>query len=135
MRGNNGIKFKKLINSDCRQTGTWGGNISHLIEELQTLCENDYCTVVLAGSEKTVPIIVSDLREQGIPALELKNDAQIIPRTVYVRTGSLSGGFDYPDIKCAAITQMKAMNAKKKSAKKRKKGEEIKSLSVFHPVI
>ena len=129
MRGNNGIKFKKLINSDCRQTGTWGGNISHLVEELQTLCENDYCTVVFAGSEKTVPIIVSDLREQNIPALELKEDAQIIPRTVYVRTGSLSGGFDYPDIKCAAITQMKAMNAKKKSAKKRKKGEEIKSLS------
>ena len=84
---------------------------------------------MLAGSEKTVPIIVSDLREQGIPALELKNDAQIIPRTVYVRTGSLSGGFDYPDIKCAAITQMKAINGKKKSTKKRKKGEEIKSLS------
>lgn len=129
MRGNNGINFKKLINSDCRQTGTWGGNISHLVEELQALCENNYCTVVLAGSEKTVPIIVSDLREKGLPALALKDDAQIIPNTVYVRTGSLSGGFDYPDIKCAVITQMKAMNVRKKKAKKRKKGEEIKSLS------
>lgn len=128
MRGNNGIKFKKLINSDCRQTGVWGGNIAHLVEELENLCDNDYCTVVLAGSEKTVPIIVSDLRERGIPALELKDDAQIIPNTVYVRTGSLTGGFDYPDIKCASITQMKAMTAKKKT-KKRKKGEEIKTLS------
>ena len=129
MRGNGEIKLKKLINSDCRQTGTWGGDISHLVEELQSLCDNDYCTVVLAGSEKTVPIIVSDLREKGIPALELKDDAQILPRIVYVRTGSLSGGFDYPDIKCAAITQMKAMNARKKPALKKKKGEEIKSLS------
>ena len=128
MRGNNGIKFKKLINTDCRQTGVWSGNISHLVEELESLCDNDYCTVVLAGSEKTIPIIVSDLREKGLPALELKDDAQLLPRTIYVRTGSLSGGFDYPDIKCASITQMKAMSAKKK-AKKRKKGEEIKSLS------
>lgn len=128
MRSNNGINFKKLINSDCRQTGVWSGNIAHLVEELEALCNNDYCTVVLAGSEKTVPIIVSDLRERGIPALELKDDAQVIPNTVYVRTGSLSGGFDYPDIKCASITQMKSMSAKKKT-KKRKKGEEIKSLS------
>lgn len=132
MRSNNGIKFKKLINTDCRQTGVWGGNISHLVEELEALCDNDYCTVVLAGSEKTVPIIVSDLREKGIPALELKDDVQVIPGTVYVRTGSLSGGFDYPDIKCASITQMKAMTAKKK-AKKRKNGEEIKSLSDINP--
>ena len=72
---------------------------------------------------------MSDLREQNIPALELKEDAQIIPRTVYVRTGSLSGGFDYPDIKCAAITQMKAMNAKKNLRKKEKKGRGNKSLS------
>lgn len=128
MRGNNGVRFKKLINTDCRQTGVWGGNVSNLVEELQSLCDNDYCTVVLAGSEKTVPIIVSDLREQGLPALELKEDAQILPKTVYVKTGSLSGGFDYPDIKCAAITQMKAMSSKKR-VKKHKKGEEIKSLS------
>lgn len=129
MRGNGEIKFRKLINTDCRQIGVWGGDISHLVEELQSLCENDYCTVVLAGSEKTVPIIVSDLREKGIPALELKADAQILPRIVYVRSGSLSGGFDYPAIKCAVITQIKAMNVRKKAVRKHKKGEEIKSLS------
>ena len=132
MRSNNGIKFKKLINTDCRQTGVWGGNISHLVEELEGFCNADYCTVVLAGSEKTVPIIVSDLREKGIPAVVLKDDSKIKPKTVYVKTGSLSGGFDYPEIKCAAITQMKSMSAKRK-AKKRKKGEEIKSLSDINP--
>ena len=128
MRSNNGINFKKLINCDCRQTAVWGGNIVTLEEELKTLCENDYCTVVLAGSEKTVPIIVNDLIEAGIPAEALGEKYEIIPNKVYVRTGSLSGGFDYPDIKCAAITQMKAMSAKKRK-KKHKAGEEIKTLS------
>lgn len=128
MRSNNEVNFKKLINCDCRQTAAWGGNIMTLEEELKTLCENGYCIVVLAGSEKTVPIIVKDLTEAGIPAEILSENYKIIPNKVYVRTGSLSGGFDYPDIKCAAITQMKAMSAKKRK-KKHKAGEEIKTLS------
>ena len=132
MRSDNGVKFKKLINTDCRQTAAWGGNIVNLEEELKTLCENDYCTVVLAGSEKTVPIIVKDLVEEGIPARVLDKNSKITPKTVYVRTGSLSGGFDYPQIKCAAITQMKAMSAKKKK-RRHKAGEEIKSLSDIQP--
>ncbi|MBR7007257.1 MAG: transcription-repair coupling factor [Ruminococcus sp.] len=128
MRSNNDIKFKKLINSDQRQTSAWGGNIVHLEEELHTLCDDGYCTVVLAGSEKTVPIIVKDLIEAGISAQALSENSRIIPGIVYVRTGSLSGGFDLPEIKCAAITQMKAMSAKRKRRSK-KPGEEIKSLS------
>ena len=128
MRSNNDIKYKKLINTDCRQTSAWGGNIVHLEEELGTLCGNGYCTVVLAGSEKTIPIIVKDLVEAGIPAEALKEDSKILANKVYVRTGSLSGGFDYPEVKCAVITQMKAMVAKRKK-KHKKAGEEIKSLS------
>ncbi len=129
MRSNSDIKFKKLINSDCRQTGVWSGNISHLAEELNAFCENDYCVVVFAGSEKTLPIIANDLVEQGINARIMEDDSEITPKTVWLRTGSLSGGFDYPNIKCASITQMKAMSAKKKSKKKYRKGEEINSLA------
>ncbi len=128
MRSNNDIKYKKLINSDCRQTSAWGGNIIHLEEELHSLCAGGYCTVVLAGSEKTVPIIVRDLVDAGIPAEALKDNSKVLADKVYVRTGSLSGGFDYPDISCAVITQMKAMVAKRKK-KAKKAGEEIKSLS------
>ena len=128
MRSNNDIRYKKLINTDNKQTSAWGGNIVHLEEELGTLCDSGYCTVVLAGSEKTVPIIVKDLVDAGIPAQELKADSEILAGKVYIRTGSLSGGFDYPEIKCAVITQMKAMVAKRKRRTK-KPGEEIKSLS------
>ena len=131
MRSNNDIKYKKLINTDCRQTSAWGGNIVHLEEELGTLCSSGYCTVVLAGSEKTVPIIVKDLVDAGIPAEALRPDSKVLADKVYVRTGSLTGGFDYPEISCAVITQMKAMVAKRKKRAK-KAGEEIKSLSDVH---
>lgn len=131
MRSNNGLKFKKLINTDCRQTSVWGGNIITLEEELRGLCDNGYCTVVLAGSEKTVPIIVKDLTDEGIPAVMCGENSELLPGRVYVRTGSLSAGFDYPDIRCACITQMKAMSAKKKKPR-HKAGEEIRSLSDIH---
>ena len=128
MRSNNGIKYKKLINADCRQNSPWGGNILHLEQELTSLCQNGFCTVVLAGSEKTVPIIVNDLIQAGISAQKLTDESKILPGKVYVRTGSLSGGFEYPQAGCAAITQMKTMVAKRRRRSK-KAGEEIKSLS------
>ena len=129
MRQNSDVSLRKLINTDCRQTGVWGGNIVHLEEELRSFRTQGYCTVVLAGSEKTLPIICKDLCDDGLDARIMTEDSVLLPGVVYLRTGSLSGGFDLPDVKCAAITQMKAMNIAKKPKRRRKKGEEIGSLS------
>lgn len=129
MRSNNDITIKNLINTNCYQTASWGGDIKHLIEELDTFIREKYCVVVFAGSEKTLPIIVNDLREAGLPAEIFTDNSKISPKMIYVREGSVSGGFDYSDTKLALLTQMKAVNTRKKSAKKRKKGEEIKNLS------
>lgn len=60
----------------------------------------------------------------------LTEDSEIIKGKVYLRTGCLSGGFDYPDIGCAAITQMKAMSAKKRKSR-HKAGEEIKAFRIY----
>lgn len=128
MRGYD-IKLTKLINTDCRQTAGWGGDIKHLVEELEIFMEQDYCVTVLAGSEKTLPIIVKDLREEGLPAEILTEESEITKKKIYLRTGSVSGGFDYPEAKCALITQMKALNSKKRPKSKHKKGEEIRSLA------
>ena len=119
MRSHNDIRFKHLINTDCRQTSGWGGDMKTLLEELTSFCEADYCTVLLAGSEKTLPILVHDLNDSGINAEILSDNSEILPSKVYVRTGSVSGGFEYPDIKCAMLTQMKALDSKKKPKIKR----------------
>ncbi len=133
MRQNFDVKFKKLINTDCKQTAGWGGSMSALREELDELVENNYTVVLLAGSDKTLPIIVDDLKEYGFDAAILSKDesaSPIEPKRVYVTTGSLSAGFDYPDAGCAVITQMKALNITAKKKKSRHKpGEEIHSLN------
>ena len=119
VRSHNDMKFKRLINTDCRQTSGWGGDMKLLLEDLTAFCEADYTTILLAGSEKTLPILVRDLNDSGINAEILSEDSELLPSKVYVRTGSVSGGFEYPDIKCAMLTQMKALDSKKKKAPKR----------------
>lgn len=128
MRGGSGLRFKRLISANPLQTSTWGGDIKQLCEELSSFCERDYSTIVMAGSEKTVGIIVSDLIENGIPAESYTEGSKSIKGRVLVMPGSVSGGYEYPDINHALITQAKVLSSKRK-IKKRKKGEEIKSIS------
>ena len=129
MRGGNDLKLMSLINANPLQTSSWGGDIRHLIEDLTAYCNQNYCVIVYAGSEKTLPILVNDLRDSNVPAEILSENSEIKHGLVYVTYGSTSSGFEYPDIKCAMITGQKINSPKKKTKRKYKKGEEIKNLS------
>lgn len=122
------IKFKKLTSINAYQTAPWGGEIRQLDEDLKSLTERKYSVIVMAGSEKTLPIIEADLREYGISCAIADGSSELTPGFVHLMTGSVSSGYDYPDGKTALITQSKAMTAKRRLAKK-KKGGEIHSLS------
>lgn len=126
------IRSKKLLSMTAYQTASWGGEIRQLSEDLKSFVSRNYSVVVLAGSEKTLPIIAEDLRNDGIPCDILSEGAELTKGRVLITTGSLSSGYDYPDIKTALITQAKAMTSRRK-LKKRKKGEEIKSLADITP--
>lgn len=133
MRGTGEIRLKKLINATCIQTSGWGGNIRHLAEELSSYVRQKYCVMLFAGNEKTVPTIVSDLNDEGVKAQMYSQSCRLLPGAVYVKTGSISGGFDYPEVKCALISQIKASEPKKRRLPKRKKSEEIRSLADISP--
>lgn len=128
MHSHNEFTIKKLIDITAYQAASWGGEIRQLTEDLDNLIKKKYSVIVMAGSEKTLPIIADDLREGGIPCDMITSASSLEDGRVYLMTGCVSGGYDYPEIRRALITQTKAMSAKRK-LKKRKKGEEIKSLS------
>lgn len=128
MRGSANVQYKRLISTNLLQTSVWSGDIKQLVEELNNFCSQGYTTIVMAGSEKTVPIIVSDLKEYNINATAYTENTDFSVRQVIVMPGSVSGGYEYPEIKQALITQAKSFDFKRK-VRKRKKGEEIKSLS------
>ena len=132
MRSSDDVKFKRLLTVTANQTAPWGGEIRQLIEDLQNFCKNGYSVIVMAGSEKTLPIIAQDLRDEGILCDILTERSELAKGRVLLTTGCVSSGYDYPDIKTALITQARAAVAKRR-IKKAKKGEEIRSLADIVP--
>lgn len=127
------VGYRQVINFEAVQTSTWGGEMRQLEEDLRSYCNNGYSVVLMAGSEKTLPIIADDLRESGFKVQIISDKTEITPSVVYLMCGSLSSGFDYPEIKHALISQTKAVNAKRKKLKNNKMGREIRGLSDVTP--
>ena len=85
-------------------------------------------SAVLAGTPKAAANLASDLSKMGLPASYVKDLKAIQYRKVLVLAGTLSAGFEYPQIKFSLTTTGKAVTVTAAPPKKRK-GEEIKSLS------
>ena len=125
---NNDIQFDGIFNINALQSGTWGGESSQLIEELNHYVSNGYKTIVALGSEKTLPTVCDDLKQNGISAEIWSDSSEIKESGVYLVAGGVSSGYEYTDAKCALITAAKALATLRKRKKKRK-SEEIRSLS------
>ncbi len=128
MRQVNEVGFKKLININAYGSSAWGGEMRQLSEDLHSYISKGYAVMLLAGSKKTLPIIANDLQESGIACDVLTENISLMSGRTLVTDGCLSGGFDFPSIKLAFITQAKAMVSKRK-LKKKEKGSEILALS------
>ncbi|MBQ8688071.1 MAG: transcription-repair coupling factor [Ruminococcus sp.] len=129
LQGGEHVQFRKLLSMDALQSAPWGGEMRQLTEDLREYCELGYCTMLAAGSDKTLPIIQADLQKDGIPCSIADGDSAWKKGHVYLMTGSLSGGFSYPETKTALITQAKALISRKKKKHKVQSGQEIRSIA------
>ncbi len=128
IQGGEQTSFKKLLSMEAYQNAPWGGEMRSLEEDLQEFVNLGYCTILAAGSEKTLPIIMNDLIKDGFSCSILEKDSQLQKGHVFLMTGSLSGGFSYPEAKTALITQAKALQSRKRRHKVQQ-GKELRSLA------
>lgn len=129
MQGSEHVEYKKLFHIEASQNSAWGGEMRQLTDDLNSYCKNGYRVILMAGSEKTLPIIKDDLNNSGIPCDIIGKDEYMLKGRVLLMCGSLSAGFEYPENKIAVVTQAKAMQAKRRKLKKHNRGEEIRNLS------
>ena len=132
MRSSDDIRFKRALSVTANTFAPWGGEIRQLIEDLKNFLSAKYSVIVKAGSDKTLPIIAQDLRDEGIPCDILSESSELTAGHVLLTTGSTSSGYDYPDIKTALITQARSINSNKRK-KRFKKGADINSLADIAP--
>ena len=121
--------IKKLIDVIAMQNSSWGGELKLLKDELSDYRKHGYNVLIFAGTQKSAKTLASDLTDEITQAVYIDKPKDInIP--VQVTSGFLSGGFELPKEKIAVITSAKTSKVNKKTVKvKRKKGEEISSLS------
>ena len=121
--------IKKLISVTAMQNSTWSGDIKLLKDELCDYYKHDFKVLIFAGTEKFAKTLASDLTDEIKTAVYSQRPSSTeIP--LQVTSGFLSSGFEFPEEKLAVITIAKTLKNSKKTIKvKRKKGEEISSLS------
>lgn len=127
------IKLKRIIGAEAYQSSGWSGESAPLFEELGSYTERGFCTVVLSGSEKARDVLREDIRSQGYKCQNLTDSSEFAPGIVYVGTGGLSGGFDYPTAKFALITRTRAAASKKRSKQKPQNSKKINSITDISP--
>jgi len=108
-------------------------SFSALSEELYYYKENKYKVIILSANAKTAGNLLDSLTEKGFTAVIEDNNSVTDANApdIIISKGGLNGGFSYSDIKLAVIAfgSMSASATQKPKAQKKRKGEEIRSLS------
>lgn len=127
-RTNTDLKFKELISINPIQTSSFSGDLKLLAEDLNGLIAEDYAVIVMAGTPKSASALAGDLEKLSFKAEYVKDAEQLKPGRVTVIAGSISGGFEYPDVKVNLITTGK-VNEHHKRRERFKKGKQLRSLT------
>ncbi len=120
---------KELISLDAMQLSPWGGEQKLLFEEVRSFMERRYCVVILAGSERAARTLANDLSRQGINATFAADVKSLVFRRVHVLDGTLSTGFEYPKLRLALISHLRATASSNARRSKKKPVDRLKMLS------
>lgn len=124
------IKLADIISFSSKQLNRWNGSYKQLSEDLNGLFTSQSRGVILAGTDRSAKNLCDSLRNDGFPAQLCDTLDNAKAGTIYVLTGALSAGFEFPGEKFFLITYGQTAYApEKKKRKKAKNGQEIYSLS------
>ena len=127
------IRPRTLLDVMAKQLPSYGASLETAAADLAHYQKEGFRALVLAGGEQRCLNLQALLREQKVrSAVDFRLHALPGPGQVTIAVGGLSAGFEYPDAKCAVLTEGSAAPAKKprpKSAKGRQKLESYSDLS------
>lgn len=100
--------------------GGFGGVIDLLTEEIKNKKQNGYKILILCGSRPRGERMVNTLRDKGIESIYRDDIQNIQYGEVVITFGSLSKGFEYPDLKLCVISDKEVFGSTKRKARKKK---------------
>lgn len=128
LKGVQEFKPNDMYGFTCRSMHPYHGRIGLVVEEISGWKGRDYRVVVLSGGEERGKRLAEALRENDIPAIYMDNfDNPPVPGQVLVIPGTLNGGFEFPTLKYAVISDREVYAPASK--KKTRKGGIIKAFT------
>ena len=126
-RGNYDIAVADLVNFNLRQTVSWRGTVSQLVEYLNPILSQHGSAVVLAGAKKAAQSLANELKEYKIDAKFTEDIEQTEKGKVFVLEGGLSSGFEIPETKFCLVVRGQHI-ASSQLKRRHKSGKTINSL-------
>lgn len=129
LKGTADFKPQRSISFISRSMQPFHGKINLLIDEIKLLKNRRYKILILSGSKERGQRIVDALQDDDIEALyQDRLGFELNEGHIVVLPGTLSGGFEFPSIKYAIITDLEVFGGGRKKLPK-KKGNAIKFFS------
>ena len=125
------IALKEIVNAPAHALPAWAGEVAHLLEDLQPLCDGGAAVTVMAGTPRAAAGLAADLRVKG---LNVTTDENAVPAAglVQVLPGQLSAGCSLPFAKYAVFTA-RAFGVSTAQKKKKRNKDALNSLSEISP--
>jgi len=92
-----------------------------------------YLVAILAGSRRHVELLTQNINDLDILARSAENltDAKLVQNLITITRGTLSAGFEYPDIKLAVITDKELFATEKSKKRRRKRDKNVEKITHF----
>ncbi len=123
------VAVKSVYDLGASSAVTYKDNITLLIHDLQKWRREKYRVIILYASRTKAARMAGYLQDYELDAFYSQSDEEVLPGQVMIRTGSLRGGFNYPQIKFIVLAEADISGRRStKSASVRHKGRGLNSL-------
>lgn len=117
-RGSFDTAVGHLSNFTMQSFNPWSGTLSQLKDELFGLVKGGYTVCIMAGTSRGAKALADDINDMGYDAFYYeKPPEKFQSKAINVISGTMTGGFQFSQIKFALLTHSKTSQGKKKKKK------------------
>lgn len=129
------VKADETYHMHVKTISSYNNSFEELIKDLGKYKKNRYAILLLCASRTRAKRLAKDLFDENFSAFYSEDfDRVIEPGEIMTAYGNLSGGFEYPLIKTAIISESDIFGSRKAKKKKKKQyeGRKIQDFSDLH---
>ena len=121
------LKYNAIFNFVTKTTVSFHGKTEYLIEDLKAWNKEGYTVIILSGNRMRGENMAGYISDKGIEAEYTDILADVEKGSVAVTSGTVSKGFEYPEIKLVVVPDSEIFETAKKKKRKEKNADRIKS--------